>query len=263
MLHGQCAFPAIFAPPAPPTLPKRYGSPPPAYVFAPQPGGSISPGERITIEMRLLERERGRLPYVAYALKQAAEQGMGRGRGRLALIGIEQWRGQGWARIGGGPGEALTPLDHATVPPAPPCLEAVRVTLHSPMRLRRAGRNVTPETLTALDFLMALTRRVYLLAVLDGDVLEPDWAGLRARAASIELVPASLRWREVPRNSSRQGRMRAGGIVGSFMLQGDLTPFWTPLWLGQWLHVGHLACMGLGAYGLEAAKLGRSVNGPG
>ena len=44
--------------------------------------------------------------------------------------------------------------------------------------------------------------------------------------------------------------MTLGGLVGEWRLRGDLTPFMPWLWLGQWLHVGKNATMGLGKFAL-------------
>ena len=44
--------------------------------------------------------------------------------------------------------------------------------------------------------------------------------------------------------------MQLGGLLGSVQLQGDLAPFAQLLHLGQWLHVGKNATMGLGGYRL-------------
>ena len=44
--------------------------------------------------------------------------------------------------------------------------------------------------------------------------------------------------------------MQLGGLLGSVVLRGDLAPFAELLHLGQWLHVGKNATMGLGGYWL-------------
>jgi hypothetical protein len=46
--------------------------------------------------------------------------------------------------------------------------------------------------------------------------------------------------------------MTLGGVVGPWRLEGDLGPLLPWLQLGQWLHLGKNATMGLGGYGLDA-----------
>jgi hypothetical protein len=44
--------------------------------------------------------------------------------------------------------------------------------------------------------------------------------------------------------------MTLGGVVGTWTLRGDLAPLLPWLWLGQWLHAGKNATMGMGRYTL-------------
>ncbi len=56
------------------------------------------------------------------------------------------------------------------------------------------------------------------------------------------------------RYSSRQGRrMRRSGIAGEAIYDGDFSPFYPCLVLGQWAHVGKGATFGLGRYVIEPA----------
>ena len=63
----------------------------------------------------------------------------------------------------------------------------------------------------------------------------------------IPMFLMSSRQRKVQR---QQQEMQLGGLLGSVQLQGDLAPFAQLLHLGQWLHVGKNATMGLGGYRL-------------
>ncbi len=60
-----------------------------------------------------------------------------------------------------------------------------------------------------------------------------------------------LHWYDWQRYSNRQkSKVPMGGIVGSFVLN-DLHPdFWPYLWLGQSIHAGKGASMGMGRYRL-------------
>jgi hypothetical protein len=45
--------------------------------------------------------------------------------------------------------------------------------------------------------------------------------------------------------------MTLGGVVGEWVLEGDLGPLAHWLWLGQWLHAGKNATMGMGRYSVS------------
>jgi CRISPR/Cas system endoribonuclease Cas6 (RAMP superfamily) len=56
-------------------------------------------------------------------------------------------------------------------------------------------------------------------------------------------------------SSRQQQEMTLGGVLGRWTLHGDedtLSQIQPWLWLGQWLHVGKNATMGLGGYKLHA-----------
>ena len=60
-----------------------------------------------------------------------------------------------------------------------------------------------------------------------------------------------MTWKDWTRFSSRQKQeMTLGGVIREWSLRGDLVPFLPWLWLGQWLHVGKNATMGMGKYSL-------------
>jgi hypothetical protein len=58
-----------------------------------------------------------------------------------------------------------------------------------------------------------------------------------------------LQWKDWTRFSSRQDQeMTLGGVIGEWTLLGDLGELLPWFWLGQWLHVGKNATMGMGRY---------------
>ena len=100
----------------------------------------------------------------------------------------------------------------------------------------------------------ALLRRASLLFELHAAAL-PDIAGAAVRlAATAERLSdeRSLAWKDWTRFSSRQQReMTLGGVLGQWKLAGDLGELLPWFWLGQWLHVGKNATMGMGMYSLS------------
>ena len=55
--------------------------------------------------------------------------------------------------------------------------------------------------------------------------------------------------------------MQLGGLLGAVTLHVDLPPFAELLHLGQWLHVGKNATMGLGGYRLTAGQMVAAATG--
>ena len=52
--------------------------------------------------------------------------------------------------------------------------------------------------------------------------------------------------------------MTLGGVLGQWRIEGELGPIAHWLWLGQWLHAGKNATMGLGGY--QASFTGHPSN---
>lgn len=103
-----------------------------------------------------------------------------------------------------------------------------------------------------------MARRVAL--VLDFHAQQAQWGEqVPAVATLAERLgdQRTLQWFDWVRYSSRQQQeMALGGVVGSWQLNGPadaIAGIWPWLWLGQWLHVGKNATMGLGGYRLTAS----------
>jgi hypothetical protein len=110
--------------------------------------------------------------------------------------------------------------------------------------------------LTPRALVTAVARRVAL--VMEFHAQQPGWGravpGLARHAESLD-DERDLHWHDWTRYSSRQQQeMTLGGVLGRWTMQGNhdtLAALWPWLWLGQWLHVGKNATMGMGGYTLE------------
>jgi hypothetical protein len=259
-LYGTCPYPAIFeAPPRPTPLPQRFTQVPNPYVIEPPPPGTraVARGAQLEFHMVLVGTETLRqLPLIVHAWQRALRHGLGRDRVPARLTAV------GWCAEDGG---TVPVLDAATghvlpheatlsVPPAPPALTALRLHLGTPMRLQRDGRPLGVHELDVRTLVLAAVRRATLMLHLHAGI---DHAGevepLLTAAAGMRDDRSDLRWQDWTRYSSRQRQeMTLGGVVGTWSLAGELQQAWPWLWLGQWLHVGKNATMGLGRYRLEA-----------
>jgi hypothetical protein len=240
-LERSCIYPTLFeaAPEAEGarlSLIERVAQP---YALMPPPRGPawLEPGQPAELAVTLVGRAIAQRAYVVRALEEAAAGGLG--PDRLALARRE-----------------VVAVDAAELA-APPAAGPVAIRLLTPLRCKRDGRLVTPERLRPGDLLMALVRRVSMLASFHGGgPLELDFADLKARAAGLAWRRADLAWRETVRRSARQQAiLRMGGVVGEAELDaaalGPLAPF---LRLAPWLGAGKGASMGLGQIALGAGR---------
>lgn len=237
VLEHACVYPTVFeARPSPDAdRMRRYPHVPQPYVLRPVSPTpcTLEPGAPFTLDLVLVGRAQPHIGYIVRALERAAAHGVGRERGRLELDDL-----------------AALPAP----PTDPPAVDQVRLTLETPLRLVEAGRVVPPDRFTAAPLLMALLRRVSMLAYFhSGQALDLDFKALKAQAAQVPVVASELRFVDQVRRSARQRRvMRLGGLVGEVALDlAAAAPFKNLLALGQWVHVGKGATMGLGRFRLS------------
>ncbi len=258
-LEFSCPYPSIFEARPPPDARKmrRYERIPQPFVLDPLTPVpcTLAPGDPFRLRLVLVGRASRSAVYVLKALEEGAARGVGIGFGRLRLASIRRHSPRGAAARSDGGALSLEP-EPVPIPERP---QRVRVVLERPLRLAQDGRLLGPERFRPYPFLMALLRRVSMLSEFYGEgPLEVDFRALKEEARRVEAGAVDLTWREQKRRSARQGGMlRMGGIVGSFTLDLDRAPdFWPFLWLGQKLHLGKGASMGLGRYRLEGGPAG-------
>lgn len=244
----RCAYRLIFDP-----LPPQahalgaLSAVPPAYVLgriegAPQGG---------MLDFTLLGPAQERLGLVLASLSDALKQGLGKARVALEPDRLEYFTQGQWRVLR--PDQPWPPS--LRLAPAPSLQNVERrdvlIELQSPVRLQDQGRIIGAEAFTPRRWLMALLRRVGLLADLYGAPLQLDFPGFAALADQVTMSEARLRWVDDARWSSRQGKTHPmGGVAGRFRMSGPLTPFEPFLQAGLWLHVGKHAAFGQGRYRL-------------
>ncbi|MGH8479267.1 MAG: CRISPR system precrRNA processing endoribonuclease RAMP protein Cas6, partial [Gammaproteobacteria bacterium] len=267
LLYRSCAYPYVFETPPPlgtQKMRKYPAAPHPFVLDLEEDGGAVPAGAAYTLGLTLIGRGNAYLPQIAFALGQAGEQGLDGRRGRLALEAVAQESAPsgGWRTIyrPGGGLEALVPFVSET----PPVPESLRITFQTPLRLKGNDRPVSAADFTFGALFSNLLRRISMLSYFHCDTpLEADFAGLTASAREISLAGASLSWHDGTRYSSRQGRETPmGGLLGEIALAGfGLEPFWSYLWLGQYVHAGAATSMGLGRYAITSASLPGGTSG--
>lgn len=262
LLRHTCAYAYVFETPPPPAAEKmtKYSHVPHPFLLEPDISARrLSSGDNYILGFSSVGHAARYLPYVIHALGTAAERGVGKGAGRMALTEVRQERTPGsgdWCSIyrPGGVPEPFAPCS----PEAPPMPPSLTIRLHTPLRLKRDGKLVTPDAFTFSDLAVSLLRRVSMLSFFHTDTpLETDFAGLAHKARAARIGQARLEWKDWTRYSSRQqAEMQMGGLVGEFELDlGGLEVFWPYLWLGSFVHAGAVTSMGLGRYTIEPASL--------
>lgn len=209
-----------------------------------------------TVEFTLLGAGTKAWAYVAHALREGAQRGVGAERIPLELDGVEQESGERgrWVEISGRNGK-LKALAAGT-PRVPAMPGKARIRLLTPLRIRRENDLVEPERLGFDEFTAAVLRRLALVTRYHGEAMwRMDHAGLKERARQAKVYDRRTGWQDWARYSNRQGRkVPMGGVVGEMTVSMEgLEDLWPLLWIGQWLHAGKGTSMGLGRYELEAA----------
>jgi hypothetical protein len=227
------------------------------------------------------------LPLVVHAWQRALEQGLGaaRVRGRLEAVELvgasEQYGPQ--SHPGGASGHhsdvsvldnkarsanaqpVFDPASRRVLPhtarwslpvlPDPGVPGVVHLHLLTPLRLQHNGRALGVAELAPRTLFSQLLRRVNLMLDLHLGIRPApfDVHALLALAERLRDDRSELRWMDWTRYSARQQQeMPLGGVLGRWTLQGDDLAALLPwLSLGQWLHLGKNASLGMGAMRLQ------------
>lgn len=263
-LESACHFPVLFACRAPEGVPGTVGfeSFPRPFVVEPPDdlATEIPAGEEMKAGLVLVGRAMQLMPYFLLALREMAARGVGRGRGRVLLAGMEAvnpltggqeqvYRAEDATARG-----VSLPITHNDVIAAARALDPNQVTVRfvTPTHLRKDRQMVRQPDFEAL--VRALLRRLSALSKGHcGHVVEADWGSLVEQAKQVELVASDLRTVTWEHHSSRQGRsVPHVGFVGSVTYRGDLSPFLEALLWGSILHVGDSCVFGMGRYELPS-----------
>jgi len=259
-LRTTCPYPAIFEAPAPAThAMQHFSHVPNPYVIEPPPFGTrfIDAGGTLQFAIVLVGRAVAQLPLISFALQRAVEGGLGKERATGSLDSIEWQAGDdesSFVSVWQAGEAAIAPHEALLGRTAPAtATSSIRLRLHTPLRLQQQGHPVRPQALTPRKLVADLLRRITLLAEFHADRpgLVTDAPALVRHAETLDHQPA-LRWQDWSRYSSRQQQeMTLGGAMGEWTLHGDVAPLLPWLRLGQWLHVGKNATMGMGHYALH------------
>ncbi len=253
-IRSSCAYARIFEPAAAGAGPSGLADWPRPFVFRAShlDGQIVAPGESFWFDLNVFDVRNPALPYFVLAFSQLAREGLGRRRGRAALMDVSQVDAERRpvARLYDGhafrvdapppPLELALSADHA-IP-----VRKARIRFVSPTELKAEAKlAVQPE----FPILFARIRdRVSTLRSLYGNgSLEIDFKAMGDRAAAIRMTYCDVRQVDVERRSSRTGQVHPiGGFVGEAEYEGDLTEFLPYLKAAEWTGVGRQTVWGKG-----------------
>ena len=276
-LIPSCPYTRIFESPPPPKgshALQDFSQIPNPYIIEPPASGArvLDADDDLVFHLVLVGHATQQLALIIFALQRALSQGLTRQRVPVDLLQVDLVDAAGgtqpvWMI------EPQTLRDHLAevsltdiktiAGGAYPIRDRgqkdheITLNIQTPMRLQQQGRPLGIGQLTPHALIATLARRVALLMEFHAGPASP-W-GEAARAVSHlagQLTDRQeLHWFDWTRYSSRQQQsMTLGGVLGRWTLQGEadtLAHIRPWLWLGQWLHVGKNATMGLGQYQLD------------
>ena len=289
-LLQTCPYTRLFEAPPPPRgehALQDFSQIPNAYVLEPPTPGAraLDADEDFAFHLVLIGHATEQLALVIFALQRALAQGLTRERVPVDLLRVD-WVDASGAAHPLWTAQQPTLREHTNTLEVPPPGIPVNNTpeliasyagltgatgqyehklslhIHTPLRLQSQGKPLGVGQLTPRALIAAITRRTALLMEFHaGSPPNPgghnSWGEAAKHAAALADTltdTQELHWFDWTRYSSRQQQaMTLGGVLGTWTLHGDantLAELWPWLWLGQWLHVGKNATMGLGGYSL-------------
>ena len=183
------------------------------------------------------------LPHFRTAFGQLAVQGMGPGRGRAELVGVDQLDLEDHAAPAG---DGLRGPTAISLDPEPNPAGRVRVRFLTPTELKAAGRLAEQPEFPVL--FGRLRDRISTLRSLYGaGPLDLDFRGMTVRAAQVRMLACQLVWVNLERKSGRTGEVHPlGGFTGEAEYQGELAEFLPFLRAARWVGVGRQTVWGKG-----------------
>jgi len=226
-------FERIFAPSATAGGPSGLRERPRPFVFraAHLDGRTVQPGESFHFDVHLFDTKAPPVEYFTSAFAELAHSGIGPGRGRAELAGVDQ-----------------RPV---TLSLEPEPVSRVMVRFVTPTELKHGeALAARPE----FSILMARIRdRVSTLrAVYGPGPLPIDFKAFGERAAAVRMARCDVRQVEAERVSARTGqRHPLGGFVGEAEYEGELAEFLPYLRAAWWTGVGRHTVWGNGVVEVE------------
>jgi hypothetical protein len=264
--RAACPYARLFEPVALRHAPSGLRDHPRPFVIraASLDGLKIRAGESFTFDVHIFDLAEPAVVYFATSFAELARTGLGPGRGRVDLIGIEQLGVQP-SQVGQADGlrrAASPPLVSSFLhsaagsqpafassiisldPESPVTLLTVR--FKTPTELKAGGEIVGRPEFSVL-FARARDRVSSLMSLYGAGAPAIDFAALGERARLVRMTRCEIRHESVSRRSSKTGQRHAlGGFVGEAEYAGELSDFYPWLRAAEWTGVGRQTVWGKG-----------------
>jgi len=258
MLKTSCAYSYVFETPPPSTSDKmrKYTASPHPFVLQ-FPLDEPLEQKKYALNMTLFGHGERFFPYIVHAMQKAGQDGIGSSRQVFELDTIKQNSSERGEQVIFQQEQLQNQLvaNEKNIPAMP---EKIKIIIHTPVRIKKDGRNLNQVYFNFAAFFGNILRRISMLTYFHTDTpLSTDFAGLMQRAKQIHFKHKELSWYDWKRYSSRQKtEMNMGGVTGLLQIDSEgMEDFWPYLWLGQWTHAGKATSMGLGHYSIEMTSL--------
>lgn len=228
----------------------------------------ILPGQNLSFHLVLVGKALSHLPLIVLAFQRALKRGLGFNNIRTSFelttvelcsqlsVFTKQYHTI-WSI------NNPTLLDHQQsflIPKQEKNIKQINLQFVSPLRLQKNGQPIKVDDLNIQSLLSTLARRCTLILEYHAGI-----SGLNEQAKQLHFYAdfisdkINMEWLDWTRFSSRQQQtMKLGGALGSWEIVAKpeiLNALWPWLYLGEILHIGKNAVMGLGQYQLEPLYL--------
>jgi len=206
-------------------------------------GVTVQPRREFYFDLHVFDLRAPVLAPFRSVFARVAREGLGPGRGRAELEGVELVDLSDKANaIEDEPAEPLqADLETDSAP-----VSRVQLRFQSPTELKSAGV-VTSRPEFGVLFARLRDRISTLRGLYGAGPLELDFRAMGERAASVRLRHCELRWERVVRKSGRTGQVHPiGGFTGKAEYEGDLGEFLPWLRAARWVGVGRQTVWGKG-----------------
>lgn len=224
------AYARIFEPSGAGSGPSGLRERPRSFVFraAHLDGRTVQPGESFHFDVHLFDTKAPPVEYFVKAFGELAHAGVGRGRGRAELAGVDR-----------------TPVALSLAPSAGPVRRVV-VRFLTPTELKH-GEKVAARPEFPILIARIRDRLSTLRALYGPGPLELDFRGFAERAAQVHMTRCDVRQVEAHRVSTKTGqRHPLRGFVGEVEYEGELREFLPYLRAAYWTGVGRQTGWGKG-----------------
>ncbi|GAB5426309.1 MAG: CRISPR system precrRNA processing endoribonuclease RAMP protein Cas6 [Crocinitomicaceae bacterium] len=220
-------------------------------------------GECFEIGLNLVGKAGQLFPYLVQAMRSLGQTGVGYGRGRFSIVGINCYHPLSNKHQDLLDGNTVylpnLMLNAEDIQAYAPKLPSDNLTLRfiTPITLKHKGKILSqPDFMPLLARLLERCQAMafhYGLSSADSDLWQPEYLRLTTLAKDIQVTYDNSRWVEVKSGSRRSNRyQKIGGFVGEVQFSGDMRPFYTWLLWGQSLQLGKHVVKGNGWYTIQS-----------